>query len=392
VTHSAPPQLLIVIPVYNHGGTLRAVVERALSVHDRVLVVDDGSTDPGPGTIEDLPVTLVRHARNRGKGAAILTAAVEARRLGASHIVTLDADGQFDAREFPRFAGAVLEEPGAIVVGRRDLQSAGAPLPTRFERAFSNFWFRVQTGEPTGDSVSGFRAYPLEVLERLRLRCRRFSFEVEVLVKAAWAGVPIREVEVSVHDLRRGGAASHFHRVADNLRLAALNTWLTVRSMLPWPHRRIGGPDGGPPVSALHPWRSLRSLLAQNASPGELAAAAAMGAFLGILPLIGFHTVGVLFAAGFFRLNRWTALAAAQVGAPPFLPALCIEAGYYFRHGELLTEVSVRSLGYQCMQRLYEWFLGALAVAPLAAAAVGCAVFVMALAVRHTLRAARGAR
>jgi len=389
----APPSpiLLIAVPVFDHGETLRAVVCDALSVHDRVLVVDDGSTDGGAAALDGLPVSVVRHARNRGKGAAILTAAAEAHRMGATHIVTLDADGQFDPRDFPRFARAVQEDPGAIVVGRRDFRAARAPLSARLGRAFSNFWFRVQTGEPVGDARGGFRAYPVEVLELLKLREKRFSFEVEVLVKASWAGIPIREVEVSVRYPSDGQGVSHFNGITDNLRLAALNTWLTVRSMLPLPHRKIEGLGGGQgTVSVLHPWRSLRNLLAQNASPGELSAAVALGVFLGILPLIGVHTVGILFAAGFFRLNRWAALAAAQVGAPPLLPALCIEAGYYLRHGEFLTEVSVKTLGYQCVERFYEWFLGALVVAPLTAAAAGAGAFLMALAARKTLRAVRG--
>jgi glycosyltransferase involved in cell wall biosynthesis len=93
---TTPARLLVAIPVYNHGRTLRDVVQRALAVHPDVLVVDDGSTDGGAASLEGLAVRVLRHERNRGKGAAILTAAAEARRLGKTHIVTIDADGQHD--------------------------------------------------------------------------------------------------------------------------------------------------------------------------------------------------------------------------------------------------------------------------------------------------------
>src|SRR5512147_1572976 len=87
---------LIVVPVYNHSGTLRDVVNRAIAVCSDVLVVDDGSTDGSAEAVKGLPVRLVRHETNRGKGAAILTAVGEARKLGMSHIITIDADGQHD--------------------------------------------------------------------------------------------------------------------------------------------------------------------------------------------------------------------------------------------------------------------------------------------------------
>ena len=97
------PKIFLVIPVYNHGKTLRDVVVRALGVNDKVMVIDDGSTDGGLETLAGLPITGIRHPENRGKGAAIITAAREARERGATHIVTIDADGQHDPADYPRF-------------------------------------------------------------------------------------------------------------------------------------------------------------------------------------------------------------------------------------------------------------------------------------------------
>lgn len=379
---------LVVIPVYNHAATLRGVVERALEVHDRVLVVDDGSTDQGADVLEGLPVRVVRHAGNRGKGAALRTAAQKARSMGLTHIITLDADGQHDPAEIRHFLRIVEAYPEAVLVGKRDFQAAGAPWSRRFGRAFSNFWFRVQTGRSVGDSQSGFRAYPVDVLLHLPLREKGFAFEIEVLVRAAWAGVEVRDVDISVVYPPGGMHVSHFHLLWDNMRLSLLNARLTMRSMLPWPHARLPGASGkeGPKASILHPIRSLRILLKGDASPARLAAAAVLGVFLGALPLIGFHTVTILFAAGFLRLNRIAAVGASQLCMPPLVPAFCIEAGYFMRHGRFLTEVSLQTLGYQALERIYEWLIGSLVVGPILGLAVGGAVFGIAFAIARRSR------
>jgi len=190
---------LVVIPVYNHGASLRTVVDQALAVHPRVLVVDDGSTDGGAACLADMPCEVLRHPVNRGKGAAILSAAAFARQRGLTHIITLDADGQHDPTDLARFWPLLAAEPTAIVVGARDFNVPNVPGSSRFGRNFSRFWLRVQTGCDISDVQSGFRAYPVQVLEHLTLREAGYAFEVEVLVKAAWAGFTLREVPVSVY-------------------------------------------------------------------------------------------------------------------------------------------------------------------------------------------------
>lgn len=383
----AVPRILIVIPVYNHGATLRQVVERALAVHPDVLVVDDGSSDRPLDTLHGLKVRMAGHPLNQGKGAAIMTAARLARGLGMSHIVTIDADGQHDPVDFPRFAAMLAAEPMAIVVGARNFDTANVPGSSRFGRKFSNFWLRLQTGKTLSDTQSGFRAYPLAVLDGLKLRERHYSFEVEVLVRGAWAGVPLREVDIAVHYPPPGERVSHFKAFRDNLRLTLLNTHLTLRSVLPWPHRKLVADAGGElKVSVLHPLRSIQILLTEHATPGQLATAGGVGVFLGALPLIACHTLAILFVCSFFRLNKVAAVGASQLCMPPIVPALCIEAGYYLRHGEFLTEISLETLGYQGLERLYEWLLGSLLVGPLLALLKAGIIYVMA---RFLLRSGR---
>lgn len=384
---AVPVRILVAIPVYNHGKTLPAVVERVLALHPEVLVVDDGSTDGGTAGLVAPGVRLVRHERNRGKGKAILTAARLAQRLGMTHLVTIDADGQHDPADLPRFFAAIREDPWAIVVGKRDFTQAGIPGASRFGRQFSNFWLRVQTGVSLGDTQSGFRAYPVAVLEALHLYERGFAFEIEVLVKAAWAGITLREIDVAVHYPPPGERVSHFGYFRDNLRLSLLNTRLTLRSMIPFPHRRLAPQTKtGEKITALHPVRSVRALLTESARPQELAVAGALGILVGTLPFIGFHTLLVLAAAGYFRLNRLAALGTNQICMPPLVPALCIEVGYFIRHGAWLTEVSMRTLWDEAFQRIWEWLLGSLVLGPLLALAVGGTIWLLAHAVQRGTR------
>lgn len=128
----------------------------------------------------------------------------------------------------------------------------------------------------------------------------------------------------------------------------------------------------------LHPIRLIRRLLAEHASPRSLGAAAAMGVLIGASPLIGVHTFLVYYLARRLRLNRIMALGTNQLCMPPLVPALCIEVGYYVRHGEFLTEVSLRTLGREALERFWEWLLGACVVGPVLAVAVGGAVWIAA--------------
>lgn len=379
------PRVIVAVPVYNHAPTLRAVVLGLLERHPHVLVVDDGSDDLEPEVLAGLPVRMVRHGRNRGKGAAIRTAALEARRQDMSHIVTIDADGQHDPADLPLFLEAVAADPLAVIVGARDFNTENVPGSSRFGRAFSNFWLRVQTGVILSDVQSGYRAYPLNVLENLRCTENRYSFEVEVLVRAAWAGFRLREVNIRVHYPPKGERVSHFRAFMDNVRISLLNTRLTIRAIMPVPHRKFGEDEAGR-VSPIHPLKSLRILLRDDATPAGLGLSAALGIFLGTLPLIGIHSIAILLAAGWLRWNKIAALAASQLCMPPLVPALCIEAGHYLRHGVFLTEISLRTLGYEAPQRLWEWILGSMLLAPLLAALTGAAVWVLARIVAAGLK------
>lgn len=237
---SDAPRVIIVIPVYNHARTLRDVVTRCIKVHDRVMVVDDGSSDGGADILEGLAVDIIRHPKNLGKGVAILSAAKRALKSGMTHMVTVDADGQHDPEDLRHFIPELEAHPDAIIVGKRDFHGAYVPESSRVGRAISNFWLLAETGRSLGDAQSGFRAYPIALFKHLNLRERRYSFEIEVLVKAAWAGIELREVDISIYYPSPAERVSHFHLFWDNLRLSLLNARLIMRAVIPLPHRKIG--------------------------------------------------------------------------------------------------------------------------------------------------------
>jgi glycosyltransferase involved in cell wall biosynthesis len=361
-------KILIVIPVYNHGKTVLEVIQRCQRLHKDILVIDDGSQDLTRDHFKTSNVQVIYHPRNLGKGAALTTAAGEANQQGYTHMVTMDADLQHLPEDFLFFKQAILQEPSAIIVGKRNFSDPSIPKTSKFGRAFSNFWFRVQTGLPLGDAQSGFRAYPLFIFKGLTLSQTRYDFEIEVLVKASWAGVPVRDLDISVYYPPKEKRISHFQLILDNARLTHLNTRLTLRCFIPWPHKKILETKKAQKFSIFHPLNSIRSFLAHEVSPFDMALAGAVGVFLNTLPLIGIHMLSILMVTGFFRLNKLVAIGTSQLCMPPFVPALCIEMGYFLTHGgTFLTDISFETLGNQFFERFYEYCLGSLVLAPILA-------------------------
>jgi glycosyltransferase involved in cell wall biosynthesis len=385
-------KVLVVIPVYNHADSIYDVVSRCLKYYPDVLVVDDGSEEDVEAALAGLEVTIIRHEHNLGKGRAILTAARYAEEHHKTYIITIDADGQHYPEQIPDFIATANDHPEAILLGVRDFNSSDAPFSSRFGRAFGNFWVRLQTGVKIKDIQGGYRMYPVFVLNNLKYLFHTYAFEDEVIVRALWAGVPVQELAVKAYYPTREKRISHFCKLRDNLRLTILNTYLTLRSLIPWPHLQIQY-ENGAFLMISHPMKILKELLGNRNHPFRLAMAGSLGVFLGALPLIFCHTLVIIYVASFFRLNKILAVATSQICMPPVVPALCIEVGYYIRFGKFLTlenvsslsDASFRELGHMGLQLLAEWFLGALVVGPLLSIVIGIIIFTLSLNVEKTI-------
>jgi uncharacterized protein (DUF2062 family) len=357
-------RVLVVIPVYNHAATLRAVTEAALREGHPVLVVDDGSTDGSLEAVAGLELHRLRGVRNRGKGHALLAAAAWAERHGFDALLTLDADGQHDPSDCGALLAAAPAAWPAIIVGARIMAPDRTPRASRFGRAFSNFWVRLECGQRPEDTQSGFRLYPVAFLRSRRFFTRRYTFEIEVLVRAAWAGLPLRSVPVSVYYPPGAARITHFHQVWDNLRLTGLHTALIVRSLLPWPHRRLL-PAPPRPVGARARLRSaLNRLTREHNSPGELAVAVGSGIFLGALPIMPFGLVTICYVHQKLHLNKLAGALASNLSIFPFVPFLCMETGHLLLHHHLWTAFNRTTLLYQLHHRLWEWLIGAMLIGP----------------------------
>ena len=225
-------RICIIVPTKDNQRDIGAVLEGAFAHHPHVYVVDDGCTDGTRAIAEASGATVLVHEVNRGKAAAMQTGFARALADGFTHAITMDADGQHLASDLPAFLAAIRGEPGALFVGVRDM--ATAPGVSRFGRANSNFWVWVETGHLVGDTQTGFRAYPLALVTSLPLSGRGYAWEVEVLTRALWAGIPVRDIDVEVYYPPAELRVSSFDPLRDNLRISWMNARLVVRRIL-WP-------------------------------------------------------------------------------------------------------------------------------------------------------------
>ncbi|MDT8391709.1 MAG: DUF2062 domain-containing protein [Lentisphaeria bacterium] len=373
-----------VIPVYNNAGTIRHVTAGCLACCDNVLIVDDGSTDAAlKNTLADLPCEILTHDTNRGKGAAIVSALREVKKRGGSHMITIDGDGQHDPADIPVFFDIIAEDPAALIIGCRNFQTENVPRGSRFGRVFSNLWTKIETGLSLRDTQSGFRSYPVDLTMRLSLHGQRYDFEVEVLARAAWGGLPVKEVDVSVR--YAPDRVSSFRPFKSNLIISLMHTRLVGRRLLPWPHRRLIEKQGPSDAWRLlkSPKAFIRSLLKENTSPAELAAAAAVGTVLAVLPLIGCHTPAIIYAAARLHLNKVMATAIQIFYSPPGVPFICIQVGYFIRHGHWWTDFTRKSLTTELHHRLLEWLIGSILLAPFYAIVAAAAVYWLATVIQR---------
>lgn len=280
------PRVCYLVPTFNNPDTIVRVVEELRPFPGFILVVDDGSDPECAARIDAIEgIELVRHSRNRGKGAALRSGFRRARELAASHTLSFDADGQHRAKDLPELLAELHEHPEALIVGCRNLREGGERRrrKSRLLRLNSNFWVWVETGQWVGDTQSGLRVYPLQPLARLELRGLRYDFEVEVLVKFLWARGAVRSVPVQVS--YGPGSISHFQAGPDFLRVTRLNLWLlSLRFWLPLPLVRLGQRRGSLRAHAL---QALRRLAEARGGRARTCGSLALGGLLGCAPLWG---------------------------------------------------------------------------------------------------------
>jgi len=227
-----------VVPVYNHE---RAVGDTTLSLRRHgltVLLVDDGS---GPECAAELrrlaaadpEVRLLRLPKNGGKGAAVMAGLEAAAAAGFTHALQIDADGQHDSADVPRFVAAAVAEPRALICGQ-PVFDASMPRHRLYLRYLTHLMVWLNTlSFDIRDSMCGLRVYPLSVVLPFIKAAppgSRMDFDVEVLVRLHWSGVTMRWIATRVGYPADG--VSHFRLVRDNWLITLMHARLFLGMLL----------------------------------------------------------------------------------------------------------------------------------------------------------------
>ena len=223
----------VLIPVYNHEHAVSAVVHavRAHGVH--CVLVDDGSSQLCAQVLDALAaaspgsVTLVRHAYNQGKGAAVISGFRRAAQDGFTHALQLDADGQHCTADIPRFIALAAAHPDAVIVGC-PIYDESVPALRLYARYLTHVWVWINTlSFAIRDSMCGFRAYPLAPALTLVGRKQlglRMNFDTDVLVRLYWDGLQVINLPTRVSYPANG--VSHFRAFRDNVLITRMHTTL----------------------------------------------------------------------------------------------------------------------------------------------------------------------
>lgn len=228
---------VVLIPSYNPGPKVLETIRQARQVWNPVWVVIDGSTDGSAQALqhmadEDPGLQLFQLAENRGKGAAVLFGLEQASQQGISHVLCMDSDGQHPAALIPQFMAQSQQAPAAMILGV-PVFDASAPSLRVKGRKISNWWANLETlGMGIGDSLFGFRVYPVAPLRQIMHKqrwMRRFDFDPEAVVRLCWHGVRPINLPAPVKYFQPGeGGVSHFNYWRDN----RLLTWMHIRLMI----------------------------------------------------------------------------------------------------------------------------------------------------------------
>lgn len=367
----------VIIPTYNNAATLAGVITDVSAYTNHIIVVNDGSTDNTDNILKTFPrIQYVNYSKNVGKGWAIRKGFEYAINKNYEYGITIDSDGQHFAKDLPAFIEKIEKEPGAIIIGARNMGQESVPGKSSFGNKFSNFWFKVETGITAPDTQSGYRAYPLQLLKGTRYITRKYEFEIEVLVKAAWKGIKIDSVPVSVYYAPKEIRVSHFRPFKDFTRISILNTVLVIITFLYIKPRNF--------LRVLFNKKKMNlflreQLLAPHQSDMLKATSVAFGVFMGIIPIWGVQLGTAIFLAILFRLNKALVIVAANISLPPMIPVI-IFASYKIgaiwmgdHAGHLIFNSNITRESIQT--NLAQYIYGSITLAVLAALFFGMATF-----------------
>ena len=249
------------------------------------------------------------------------------------------------------------------------MSQESVPKKSSFGNKFSNFWFWAETGIKLQDTQSGFRLYPLKELKKLKFYTSKFEFEIEVIVKAAWSGVCVKNIPIHVlyHQTER---ISHFRPFKDFTRISILNTWFVIVTLLYIKPRNLFRRFKKKGFKRFF----MEDLLGNQDSPKKKALSIALGIFIGLSPFWGFQTVIVIFLALIFKLNKTIAFVFSNISIPPFIPFILYASskmGQYLLGIKLEYTMEEMTENFEVLKHLKTYIVGSFSLAIIAAVSLG---------------------
>lgn len=322
----------VIIPTYNNQATIGKIITDTLAYTNKVIVVNDGATDATPDILKQFEslVTVIHQPINKGKGMALRTGFKKALELGCYYAITIDSDGQHFPSDFELFLNAIEKQPDTLIIGARNMNSENVPGSSSFGNKFSNFWFWVETGIKMPDTQSGYRLYPIHKMRKVKYFTSRFEFEIEVIVKAAWKGIPVIALPIQVYYAAGAERVTHFRPGKDFTRISLLNTYLVTLALL-WyrPFRLLKGLSPGNIKAFLN-----KHFFDENESAAKKSFSVAVGIFFGIVPIWGYQLVTAILVAYLLKLNKAIVILTANISMPLMLPAILYAS---LKTGEVVT-------------------------------------------------------
>ncbi|MDD5679331.1 MAG: glycosyltransferase family 2 protein [Kiritimatiellae bacterium] len=188
----------VVIPAYREQRMIRDVVQRVRKYVQPVIVVDDGSTDRTADEAADADAVVIRHTVNMGKGVALNTGFNYARQNRFDYLITLDADGQHDPADIPRFIEAYERTGIPVLIGNRMGALSNMPQIRKWTNRYMSWLLSRAMNQYVPDTQCGFRLYRCDVLPFIEAQATRFAAESEILLHIASRGIRMDSVPITV--------------------------------------------------------------------------------------------------------------------------------------------------------------------------------------------------
>src|SRR4030042_757975 len=219
-------KIAILIPAYNEEKYVGRVIKNCLPYQLDIIVIDDGSKDQTVTVVKKLKqnkknrLVLLRHSKNKGKGAALDTRFKHGIKKGYQGVITLDADAQHDTKEIEKFLQMVKKEKPDLIIGSRFQNTQGMPFSRLATNYVTSWIISKLAGQKVEDVQSGFRYISAKVIKNIELKTKNFETEPELILKACWLDYQVKNLPIAT--IYYDGFVSEVNKLTDTLKFFEL--------------------------------------------------------------------------------------------------------------------------------------------------------------------------